>query len=148
MRTVTLTHRFDCFRFRIPTVEAWKDVADYLKDRVTAGDVVALSGPLGAGKTTLVQALTKGFGAKRSAQSPTFALMRSYPVKHGGKIKRILHVDAYRIEHEREMLALDLDEELSDGTTLLVIEWPEKINGWIQAHSANTWTFEISVPHA
>jgi tRNA threonylcarbamoyladenosine biosynthesis protein TsaE len=143
MRTVTLSHGEDSFRFRIPTAEDWKDVAEYLRDRVKPGDIIALSGPLGAGKTTLVQALARCLGSAREAQSPTFALLRSYPVTKAGPIKRIVHVDAYRIEQERELLALDLDEELSDEKTLLVIEWPEKIEGWIQGHEKNVYLIQI-----
>ena len=135
MRTVTLTHDQDCFRFSVPNAKAWGDLADYLKERLSPGDVVTLSGPLGAGKTTFVQTMAAAFGVKKSPQSPTFALMRSYPIPGRGKIKRIVHVDAYRIENEREILALDLDEEIADGKSVLVIEWPEKIRKWVAAHA-------------
>ncbi|MBU1448962.1 tRNA (adenosine(37)-N6)-threonylcarbamoyltransferase complex ATPase subunit type 1 TsaE, partial [Patescibacteria group bacterium] len=46
--------------------------------------------------------------------------------------KRLVHVDAYRIEHPSEILALDLDEELADGKTAVAIEWPENIKGWLK----------------
>lgn len=144
MRTVTLSHEPDEFRFTVPHVAAWKDVADYLVPKLQPGDIVALSGPLGAGKTTFVQILAKELGAKREPQSPTFALMRSYPVTGKGKIKRIVHVDAYRIEHERELLALDLDEELADGKSILILEWPEKIPSWIERHAARVTSLVIT----
>lgn len=143
MRIVTLSHGEDSFRFRIPTAEDWKDVAEYLQERVKPGDVIALSGPLGAGKTTLVQAIARRLGSAREAQSPTFALMRSYPVTKAGTITRIVHVDAYRIEQERELRALDLDEELADGKTLLVVEWPEKIESWVRGHEKNVYAIQI-----
>lgn len=146
MRTVTVTHDQDCWRFRIPRAKDWKDLADHLSPRLKPGDVIAISGPLGAGKTTFVQALAKSLGVKKIPQSPTFALMRSYKISpplrvRGGRgsyspVKRLLHVDAYRIEHPRELLALDLDEECSDGKTIVVIEWPEKIRHWLSARSA------------
>lgn len=144
MRTVTLSHDPDCFRFSVPNVAAWKDVADYLVPKLKPGDIITLSGPLGAGKTTFVQTLAKEIGVKREPQSPTFALMRSYPVTGKGKVKRIVHVDAYRIEHERELLALDLDEELADGKSILVLEWPEKIPGWIATHREHVTALEIA----
>lgn len=144
MRTVILSIGQDCFRFSVPHVAAWKDVAEYLAPKIKPGSIITLSGPLGAGKTTFVQSLAKELGVKREPQSPTFALMRSYPVTGKGKVKRIVHVDAYRIEHERELLALDLDEELADGKSILILEWPEKIPGWIVQHTANIISLEIS----
>lgn len=136
MRTVTVDHGQDSFRFSVPTAGHWNELAGYLLTKLQPGDVIALSGPLGAGKTTFVQTLAKTLGIKKVPPSPTFALMRSYPIIKRGKIKRLLHVDAYRIESERELLALDLDEELSDKKTVAVIEWPEKIPGWIQKHQS------------
>lgn len=131
MRTVTVTHGEDCFRFRIPAEKDWGDLADYLRQKARPGTVIALSGPLGAGKTTLVQALAASYGIKKTPPSPTFALLRSYPIRKRGAVKRLLHVDAYRIEAAREMRALDLDEELADGNTVLVLEWPEHVAAWL-----------------
>ena len=145
MRTVTLSYGQDCFRFSVPHATAWKDVADYLVERLNPGDIVTLSGPLGAGKTTFVQALAKEFHATREPQSPTFALMRSYPLAKKGKVKRMVHVDAYRVEHERELLALDLDEELADGKSILVLEWPEKIAMWVEARAKRVYSLQIDV---
>jgi len=68
-------------------------------------------------------------------QSPTFALLRSYPLpKKVQGIQRLVHVDAYRLDDEREIDVLDLDEELADGRSIVVIEWAEKIPAWIQRH--------------
>ncbi len=131
-------------RFEIPTVTAWDPFARKLSKMLKPGHVLAISGELGAGKTTFVQALAKVFGVTRRPQSPTFALMRTYALPkavHG--IKRLIHVDAYRIEDERELLPLDLDEELSDGKSLLVIEWPEKIPGWVHDHANRTIEIQI-----
>lgn len=148
MRTVTVTHGEDCFRFRIPTEKDWGDLADYLRQKAKPGDVIALSGPLGAGKTTLVQALAKAFGITKTPPSPTFALMRSYPITKKGKIARLLHVDAYRIESARELLALDLDEELADGKTVLVLEWPEHVAAWIARRAAYGKPISIRIERA
>lgn len=119
-------------RFRIPKAEDWGELSEHLITKLKPGDIIALAGPLGAGKTTFVQALSHSLGIKKVPLSPTFALMRSYSISKRGKIQRLLHVDAYRIETERELLALDLDEELADGKTVLIIEWPEKISGWLK----------------
>ncbi|MCI0479547.1 tRNA (adenosine(37)-N6)-threonylcarbamoyltransferase complex ATPase subunit type 1 TsaE [Candidatus Uhrbacteria bacterium] len=131
MRNVTITNGTKRTTFRVTDEEAWSEVADHVASDLKPGDILALSGPLGAGKTTFVQALATALGAVRRPQSPTFALMRSYPVKRG-KLARLLHVDAYRIAHPREILALDLDEELADGTTALAVEWPENVEAWMK----------------
>jgi len=131
MRTVTVKYGSDCKRFQVPSENDWGDLAAYVASGLKPGDIIALSGPLGAGKTTFVQAIAKELGSKRLPQSPTFALMRSYPVK-GRVLKRLLHVDAYRISHPREILALDLDEELADNKTAVAIEWPENIKTWLK----------------
>lgn len=132
MRKVTVQIKDECQRFSVPKAEAWGELAEYLATKLAPGDIVALTGELGAGKTTFVQALAQTLGVKKTPASPTFALMRSYPIAKNKKINRLLHVDAYRIETEREILALDLDEELSAGKTVLIIEWPEKIRAWLK----------------
>lgn len=117
----------------IPNEQTWSVVARDVASRLKPGDVLALQGPLGAGKTTFVQALAKVLGAKRVPKSPTFSMLRTYHVSHG-KIKRLLHVDAYRIENERDLVPLDLDAELSAPGTILVLEWPENVKKWLSRH--------------
>ena len=118
-------------KWSVPSLDAWSLVAKGVASRLKPGDILALQGPLGAGKTTFVQALAKELGAKRVPKSPTFSMLRTYAVRYG-KIKRLLHVDAYRIDDERDLIPLDLDEELSIGDAILVLEWPEKVKGWLK----------------
>ncbi len=131
MRNITLKKGKDCKRFRVPTEKDWGELAEYVASKIKPGDIVALSGALGAGKTTFVKSLVSALGTRHSVISPTFSLMRSYKISKRGNLKRILHLDAYRIVRESEILALDLDEELGDGKTALVIEWPENIKKWL-----------------
>lgn len=85
------------------------------------GLVVLLDGPLGAGKTTLVQGFAAGIGALKPAASPTFVLAHSYP---GGRLP-VWHLDLYRIETEAEIDELDLDLYMPrDGVAL--VEWAER----------------------
>jgi tRNA threonylcarbamoyladenosine biosynthesis protein TsaE len=111
----------------------WEKVAEFLVSRIKSGMLVTLQGDLGAGKTTLTQYIAKQLGISKRTLSPTFALIRSYKVQSNKckELKRIVHVDAYRIENQSELLALDLDEELMEPGTVMIVEWPEKINNWI-----------------
>ena len=111
--------------------EDWANVAKEVVRHLVPGSILALQGELGAGKTTFTQALAKELGVVKVPQSPTFALMRSYVVPNHDGMKRLIHVDAYRLEDEKELMVLDLDEELADGVSVLVVEWPEKIARWL-----------------
>ncbi len=97
--------------------------------------ILALSGPLGAGKTTCVQALARALGISRIPTSPTFSLVRTYPVKHHPSIKKLIHVDAYRIEYEEDIRVLGLEELLLEEGTLLCLEWPENVAKWLEQQS-------------
>jgi tRNA threonylcarbamoyladenosine biosynthesis protein TsaE len=120
----------------------WRTVARDLLPSLKPGSILALQGPLGAGKTTFVQALAKELGAKRTPKSPTFSMLRTYPVKHGA-VRRMIHVDAYRIEDENDFVPLDLDAELSDGNAILVLEWPEQVKGWLKKRKHQTLSIKI-----
>lgn len=88
--------------------------------------VVGLRGDLGAGKTTLVQALARSLGVATPVVSPTFVIAKFYETNHS-QYKRLVHVDAYRIEDVGELEPLGFDEIIKDPNTLLVVEWPERI---------------------
>jgi tRNA threonylcarbamoyladenosine biosynthesis protein TsaE len=87
------------------------------------GDVIALSGPLGAGKTSFARGILSGLGLTEEAPSPSFALVIPYAPPEV-RIP-VLHVDLYRIEHEAEARELGLDEAREDSAVL--IEWPERM---------------------
>ena len=95
-----------------------------LGQTLSPGEVVWLSGELGAGKTTFVKALVKGLGVGTSATSPSYALVHHYEGPRGP----VFHVDCYRLRAPDE--AHDLDwETLASGAALL-IEWPERAGEW------------------
>ena len=87
---------------------------------LAAGDAVALSGDLGAGKTALARAILRALGVSGAVPSPTFTLVQCYET---GKIA-VRHYDLYRIEKAAELEELGLDEALNEGAAL--IEWPER----------------------
>jgi tRNA threonylcarbamoyladenosine biosynthesis protein TsaE len=86
------------------------------------GDLICLIGDLGAGKTTLVQGLSAGWGSLDAASSPTFVLVNVYRRPDGG---RLFHLDAYRLNSPSEAEDLDLDAMLEGGA--LVVEWADRI---------------------
>lgn len=94
-----------------------------LAARVRAGDVIALSGPLGAGKTSIARGMLAGLGLAGEAPSPSFAIVQPYAPPE--VTLPVLHVDLYRIEDPAEADELGLDEARHDS--LLVVEWPERL---------------------
>lgn len=96
---------------------------------LTVGDVVLLSGDLGAGKTTLARAMLKARGLLGEAPSPTFAIVQPYAPPEV-EIP-IAHVDLYRIEDESELIELGLDDYVNDGA--LLVEWPDRLGNRLWA---------------
>ena len=87
--------------------------------------VLGFSGELGAGKTTLVQAICRGLGVPAPATSPTYALVHRYEAPGGS----VYHVDAYRLRSPADARDLGFDEMQREGAVVL-IEWPEKAGAW------------------
>ncbi len=114
--------------FSVIQLEDWEKVAVFLRDQLTAPTILALSGPLGAGKTTLVQALARTLGVVDRPRSPTFSLLRTYSLPTPvNSIKRLVHIDAYRLDQPSDIHALDLAGELSEPGTIVAIEWAEQL---------------------
>ena len=101
------------------SVEETRTLGEQLgRDVLVAGDVVVLSGELGAGKTALAQGVGRGLGVEGPVVSPTFTLVREYE----GRV-RLCHVDVYRLDRLQEIHDLGIEEQLEESVTL--IEWGE-----------------------
>lgn len=113
-------------RFTSTGLDDLQEVAKKLADSFQTS-VVAFTGNLGAGKTTLIKALCKEFGVQESVSSPTFSLVNEY---HSPARSTIYHFDWYRLEEEEEALDMGLEDYLNSGN-LCLMEWPEKIRNLI-----------------
>lgn len=105
-----------------------KHVVSVLRVQSSLGqaNLLALSGDLGSGKTTFVQALARALGVVEIVQSPTFAILKMYNTTDS-RFKQLFHMDAYRIDELNELGPLRFAELLATPNTLFCIEWAEKI---------------------
>lgn len=108
------------------SLEETERLAGAIAPLLRAGDVIALSGDLGSGKTTLVRALAAALGIDPSlVSSPTYVIANQYPNPRG---LRVAHVDAYRLHAAEDLDSIGWDI-LTDGSWVLAIEWPERVGG-------------------
>ncbi|MFZ2189216.1 MAG: tRNA (adenosine(37)-N6)-threonylcarbamoyltransferase complex ATPase subunit type 1 TsaE [Candidatus Magasanikiibacteriota bacterium] len=108
------------------TINLGKSIASKFKP----GDIILLEGNLGAGKTTLTKGIAEYFGIKKNITSPTFSLMNVHEIQRfkDSKIQRLVHVDTYRLEDEKDLIEIGIEDYLGNPDTICLIEWPEKIS--------------------
>ncbi|HRD64432.1 MAG TPA: tRNA (adenosine(37)-N6)-threonylcarbamoyltransferase complex ATPase subunit type 1 TsaE, partial [Nocardioides sp.] len=107
--------------YQAPDAEAMRSLGRSLAGQLAPGDLIVLTGSLGAGKTTFTQGLGAGLGVRGQVTSPTFVIARVHPSEVGGPA--LVHVDAYRLGGIDELDDLDLDTSLDQAVT--VVEWGE-----------------------
>ena len=108
---------------RLADAEATEAFGRALAARIEAGDVIALFGTLGAGKTTLCRGILRGLGHRGDVASPTFPIVQVYGPPD--TLIPLWHVDLYRIDHASELEELGLDE--ARGHEAMLIEWPDRL---------------------
>lgn len=122
---------------RITTVDELKALAAQFVESIVPGKqavIVALSGDLGAGKTTFVQAAAEVLEVREDVTSPTFVIEKIYQLT-GQKFQRLIHIDAYRLESSHELEVLGFEEFLKDPGNLILLEWPEKVSELIPSEA-------------
>ncbi|PRB59813.1 MULTISPECIES: tRNA (adenosine(37)-N6)-threonylcarbamoyltransferase complex ATPase subunit type 1 TsaE [Microbacterium] len=124
-------------RREIATTEAMEQLGLRIGEQLEAGDLLILTGPLGAGKTTFTRGLAEGLGVRGPVQSPTFVIARTHPSLTGRA--PLVHVDAYRLGSAAELDDLDLDLEHS----VVVIEWGR---GMAEELADSWWDIELERP--
>ncbi|KKX98792.1 MULTISPECIES: tRNA (adenosine(37)-N6)-threonylcarbamoyltransferase complex ATPase subunit type 1 TsaE [Microbacterium] len=124
-------------RREIATAEEMEQLGLRIGEHLEAGDLLVLTGPLGAGKTTFTRGLAEGLGVRGPVQSPTFVIARTHPSLVGRA--PLVHVDAYRLGSAAELDDLDLDLERS----VVVIEWGR---GMAEELADSWWDIEVERP--
>ena len=112
--------------FTTRSAKATEKMAAKFAGKLKRGRVIALNGPMGAGKTVFVKGLAKGLDFKEVIQSPTYVMMNVYPLDHK-KLKTLVHVDCYRLNEAEEIKHVGLEDYWNDKEALVVIEWADKI---------------------
>jgi tRNA threonylcarbamoyladenosine biosynthesis protein TsaE len=117
--------------YRLGLSEA-KRFAQTLAPKLAGGEILALIGQLGSGKTTFTQALGKALGVKHKILSPTFIILQEYPTRKKTKTRQkivLSHLDLYRIKSFKEAAAVGLTQTWGQPNMITVIEWADKIKG-------------------
>ena len=114
------------------------NLGEKLSRKLNPQSIVLLQGPIGAGKTSFVQGIAKGLSISEDITSPTFALSHHY----NSGIIPLIHLDLYRLEDisSAKEVFFSEEEEANQSKAILVIEWPELVEGFIE----NYWKIEIS----
>lgn len=120
-------------RFKIPLSKSSEEATKFAK-QARGGEIYALTGDLGSGKTTFAKAFGKTLGIRQNIASPTFVMMQEYPTtsenSNGDKII-FYHLDLYRTKSFREVESLGITEWWGHPETITVIEWADKITEYL-----------------
>jgi tRNA threonylcarbamoyladenosine biosynthesis protein TsaE len=122
---------------RAPTAKDTRSIGERLAPLLVPGDAIALTGELGAGKTTFARGLARGVGFAGHVQSPTFTLVREY---RSGRLP-VVHADVYRLERVQDVVDLALEESAEDG--VLLVEWGDVVEALLPAGHL---VVELTVP--
>ena len=117
-------------------------IAQALAKSLRGGEVLALSGGLGAGKTAFVQELAMALRVREQVTSPTFVIIKVYDVTSHGHFTSLCHVDAYRLVSPDELEAVGFGEYSGRADTVTAVEWPENVARLIPANAIKI-SFEI-----
>jgi tRNA threonylcarbamoyladenosine biosynthesis protein TsaE len=105
--------------------------------------ILALHGDLGSGKTAFTKMLARHFGVTETVVSPTFIIAKYYTLPPTAAWRKLIHIDAYRLDHGDDLRKLNFEREFADPTNLIVIEWPEKVVDILEDKDVTKINFEF-----
>ena len=112
-------------KYIIKSLDDTKKLAKHIANKCLGGEIFAIKGDLGAGKTTFCQFLAHYLGVDSKVNSPTFNILKLYKANNK-KIDTFCHIDAYRLKNGQDLINLGIDDYIS-ANTVIAIEWPENI---------------------
>lgn len=136
-------------KYRINNLEELQSWTTSFIQKLTndsSAKILCLSGEVGAGKTTFAQYVARKLGITESITSPTFVIQKQYPVVNHPWIKKMIHIDAYRLEGKSDIEYLGWNELITNTDHLILLEWPEMIAG-ASLPNAIHLHFEINPDH-
>ena len=124
----------------ITTEEEMKELAIEIGEGLEGGEIIALEGDLGAGKTFFTQQLAHYLGVKDRVASPTFVLMKQYTISHKpSAIRQLVHIDCYRLDDPQELYYLGVEEYINHPEAVVVIEWADRLRDYIKSFKKVIW---------
>lgn len=119
-----------------------KEIAKNIAATLQGGEIILLSGELGAGKSTFTRGVAEFFKITDTITSPTFTLMNIYPIENE-KIKKMVHIDTYRLEDEEKLYEIGAEDYVGASNTICLIEWPEKMDKLLE----NKKVIRVNIEH-
>ena len=121
-------------KYNLSNITDTEIFAEKIAKSLKGGDILLLKGELGSGKTTLTQLVLSKLGIVENVTSPTYVIMKNYLVPTvQNHISEVAHVDAYRLDENSDINEIGLQDYIKRDNTLIIIEWPEKINDFLPA---------------
>ncbi|MBI4039680.1 tRNA (adenosine(37)-N6)-threonylcarbamoyltransferase complex ATPase subunit type 1 TsaE [Candidatus Daviesbacteria bacterium] len=121
-----------------------QELAFKIAGDLKVGDIIALQGDLGSGKTTFVQGLARALGVTRRVTSPTFVFVKSYPAQINQQPTVLYHIDLYRSQSAHDVASLGLEDIVADPNVVICVEWPEKAPELFQRATIKISFYNIS----
>jgi len=112
--------------YTLSSEKATFDFAKKLASQLKGGEIIGLIGNLGAGKTVFSKGIAAGLKIKANITSPTFVIMKVYPVKHGN-IKNLCHIDAYRLKSADDLAAIGAKDYFGESDSITIVEWADLV---------------------
>ncbi|MEX2055271.1 MAG: tRNA (adenosine(37)-N6)-threonylcarbamoyltransferase complex ATPase subunit type 1 TsaE [Candidatus Andersenbacteria bacterium] len=131
-------------------MSALQEVATRVASVIKGGDILLLSGELGTGKTTFTQALLKALGVEEPVTSPTFTIVSEYAVTGHPTIKRVAHIDLYRLtpsEIATDSTLQDIKDSWGSAEQLTIIEWADKLTVTEPAYRSGRPAYRLAFRH-